>query len=69
MRVAADVLQRAQHALAELGPRERVREQRARRDEVRLDERAPERLEPELFEPLADDRADLLRRRTRGNYG
>ena len=42
MRVAADVSQRAQHALAELGARVRVREQLARGDEVRLDERAAE---------------------------
>src|SRR5437667_8418894 len=49
-RRAADILQRAQHALAELGTRVRVREQRAGRDEVRLDERAPERTQPELLE-------------------
>ena len=60
-RRAADIAQRAKHALAELRPRVRVGEQRSGGDQVRLDQRAAERPEPELLETLANDRADPLR--------
>jgi hypothetical protein len=49
--VAADVPQRAEHALAELGARVRVRELVARGDQVRFDERASLRGEAELRSP------------------
>src|SRR5262249_50447666 len=57
----ADVLERPEDALAELGPGVRVREHLARRDQVRLDQRSPRRRKPELDQALAHDGADLLR--------
>ncbi len=58
---ACDVLERAQHALAELGARVRVGELLAGGDQVRLHERAPAGPEVELLQTLAHDRADALR--------
>ena len=61
---AVAILQRAQHALDELGPRVRVREALARAHDVRLDQRAAARAQVELLQPFAHDRADALRRRS-----
>ncbi len=59
-RVAADVLQRQEEPLAELGPRVRVRKHVARRHEVRLHQRAAARHDAELAHAVPQDGPDAL---------